>query len=263
MRGNRRNSSTPLSLFSFQDIITSVMGILLFVVLMMSLQTKMVADAVGQSSPESTATPPAIQAMGLKQQIADAEAEIEELRAIADLSKDQARDRIVARTKQLRSLYAEISEVEDRRASLIKEASEGTEDNRVLAAVLSSEQQVLKLRKELDETTMSRRLTYIARQDFDRQALIVQLDKSGMRFAPSPAADDTTYLPGSESVRFKQLKALLAPYPRDKYYVLFVMKPSAMTDATRKLKDDVAKLGYQWGEDLIPEDWTTVFGDAK
>lgn len=262
MRGKRGSNSTPLSLFSFQDIITSVMGILLFIVLMMALQMKIVANAVAQSSPEDP-IPPAIEAAVAKEKVAAQEAEIEQLREILGQSSAQSRDRIVALRARLQSLYDQIGELDERTASSYEEVLDRVKDDKVLADGIRREQDLLKLRKELEEAKLARRLTYIANQDFPKQPLIVELDRNGMRFAPSAGADDTTSLPGNESVRFKQLHALLAGYAPDAYYVLFVMKPSAMTAETRKLIDAVKALGYQHGEDVIPEDWSAVFGETK
>lgn len=262
MRGKRGGGGPPLNLFSFQDIITSVMGILLFVVLMMSLQTQMVADAVVQNSP-SEPIPPAIRAASSRQSIAQIESKIHQLRVIMAQSSAETRDRIVKLRTRLQALYDEIRELNDRTFASYQEAIERVKENSVLAEGIKNEQQVLKLRKELEDAKLVRRFRYEVNREFPRQPLIVELDRDGMRVATSPVADDTIVFSGNESIRLTQLRTLLKSFSKESYYVLFVMKPSAMTRGTHQLMLEIEKMGYQYGEDIIPEDWTTMFGESQ
>ncbi len=266
-RGRRGSHSAPVSLFSFQDIITSVMGVLLFVVLLMATQTAVVAEAVVTGTVAGSGE-------SLAQTLAALDQQLEEIRQqTASLGGHVARSRtagdmsdVVEARSHLARVYEDVVTTEDSlRAefSALKTATGAGEDGaEVLALVQDRDQNVALLKGELDALRMNKRLTYIARQDYAKQPLVVEVAGDSIRFAGSPDAEEPalTLTHSQSAERVRALMTLLRDFPTDSYYVLLVCKPSGIP-AYDGIRSAVSERGFNIGTDVIPEDWSALTGE--
>lgn len=266
-RGRRSNASAPVSLFSFQDIITSVMGVLLFVVLLMATQTAVVAEAVVKGSNAGSGE-------SLSQILAALQGRLDEVRLrMASLGQQVARSQtagdmtdVVEARSRLARLYEDIVTSEDalRRefASLQAATGQGERGAEVLALVQERDQKVALLKGELDALRLNKRLTYIARQDYPKQPLVVELAGDSIRFAGSADAEEpaVTLAHSRGAERLTALLTLLGDFSPGDYYVLLVCKPSGVS-AFDGLRSAISERGFNIGTDVIPEDWSVLTGE--
>lgn len=108
----RRGAGPAISLFSFQDIITSVMGVLLFVALLLALQLVQAAVKVQEVAAEPGPSAEEMQHLEKK------EAELEdELRQLASHSQDYSQlslEGVAALRRQVEDAAAQLREMEER-----------------------------------------------------------------------------------------------------------------------------------------------------
>lgn len=108
----RRTAGPAISLFSFQDIITSVMGILLFVALLLALQLVQAAVKVQEVAAEPEPSAEEMQRLEKK------EAELEdELRQLASHTQDYSQlspEGVAALRRQVEDAAAQLREMEER-----------------------------------------------------------------------------------------------------------------------------------------------------
>ncbi|GAB6167500.1 hypothetical protein JCM19992_35000 [Thermostilla marina] len=121
----RRRSGPSVSLFSFQDIITSVMGILLFVALLLAL--KLFQTSV---QAQQTAT---IDIEALRQEIAELEREIEAQEAqISRLAEAQGNIQTID-AEQIEQLAQRVENLESRLEELIAEVASLRQEHQEIA----------------------------------------------------------------------------------------------------------------------------------
>jgi len=268
----RRGAQHSSSLFAFQDVMASLIGIVFFVVLFMAL------DIVEQASP----TGPPVD----EPQRPDVAALREELKSLTD-RRDQIELELARVTeslnvvsassdadlvKEINALYnrilllhEEIRQAENRLVRTDK-ARQETEVRVGSARAKASElDEALRRAKAIVQALRQRNarasrsaagVTYL----FDdtattRKPWLVEVTGKSIRVAPHDDSDAVlTFSAQSAAARQKQFLAWTQSRRSSMYYFVLLAKPSGLSQIPG-LKRELKRRGYSLGEDLLPENW--------
>lgn len=257
----RGNAAPPISLFSFQDIITSVAGILIFLTLIMTvelirhknssppIQTQRLTSELAASVPQLESEAQRLEAQFQRQQAY--------LDSIAQLSESNVREQLSATVGQIASLENSLHDLTVRREQArrrvqdIKKTSAARDTDRT--RLKSLEQSNATTRRQLQEMVKQNRLVY-TNSDTSKSAWLVELDGKPPR-AMRAGQSQIEHRFAARSV--DELKAWIRARSRGSEYVILILKPSGV-DLFKEIFDDLDKLGVEIGFDLIEEDQTAL-----
>ena len=239
-RGSRE---APVSLFSFQDVMVSTIGVTLLIILVLLLLAGKKAAAIIETAietvdqAEATPTAPAPEAIDdpthLQLELLTLDDRIEELELLLDEAREAAQ---LSRTQTLLDT-----------------------DEAVQAA---KQRQVAALAGELEELKSRRRVTYLLdKEDSDRTPLVIEL--GGGRAVLGSGGDDEAALALHNS-NPTQLANTVAAWidalpDRNQRVLVFVVRPSGV-NAWHELEAVLPRWsndGIGHGLDLIAESWST------
>jgi hypothetical protein len=255
----RGRGRSPFSLFSFQDIITCVSGIIILITLMLAVE-------LSQRKQGSPRIQTAQLAAKLREAIADAQAEAARLEAwlkrgeikaeeLAGVSVSALQHDLFAVNEQIKSLEAEI-------ASLQKQAQAVAEKDEKLQAKrfdrekddkkrAEEELKVSDLEKKLLQVRHQNRVFYNPRMADGKQVWLVQIE--GDRVLVAPAG--STARPNIFSQRFSMFqqsgfeKWLTNRSPAADFFFLLV-RPDGINEFS-ELRKILIRRGFSIGFDLI------------
>jgi len=260
-RGKR---SSPISLFAFQDIMASVIGMVFIVVLVMALDI-VHAKATGAAVDWQDVTDADMQRLQtrvdeLNQQIRDAKANIECLSARLDLASGdevEALDKVKRLEATLKSLYERIREGQEtversdrETARLLDEAREAQQEAERL------DERVDDLRDRLKSARATPRLAFIIDPHPDRiEPWLVEISGSSLRVASKDGSSVVMEFRGTSAGQRKErfLAWLSTQSPRTHYFVLLV-KPTGVL-LSDVLEQTLKDRGFDIGKDLLPAYW--------
>jgi len=264
MKRRGRRTSQPFSLFAFQDVMASVIGVLFFIVIMMALQMVHQGIATIQAA-EETVTAAQVEALEttlseLRKRKAGHESEILEIARIDSRIRTDARgalDDLKHMRATLQGLYSQIAEGDKRttdgRARL--EEAKNAQVN-ILAETARSERQIAELKQRLKTEGSGPRISYI----IDRQAdgkipWLAEFSADKIRVSSGQKAGAVLEFAAPDiAVRAAQFRSWAVLWDRDRYYFVLLVKPSGchFVEPIRSLLND---LGFETGSDLLPENW--------
>lgn len=255
-RSKRGSADPPVSLFAFQDVMTSVLAILILTALMLAVE-----QGAGVVVSESTAP----ERDRLLSRLRAAQAALERAHQDATGRGDRPLERLARERVGLQDVYRQIEQIEKALADSYKQLKDSTSDSLVakqIGRVAELEGQVAQKRGELEEVLRNRRLTYIAGQEYGRQPILVELSAPEWRVAMShDSSEGISLRQADRGDRLESLKGLLAAAPPTGHYILLIIKPSGFPDYIEH-GPSIERLGYRLGKDALPEDWTSVVGSA-
>lgn len=262
--GSRRGGGPAITLFSFQDIITSVSGILIFITLLLAVELVERIQRAGLNPAKSDASE-------LKQAIAQATAERDALRRlILDRSSSasstlvgerewrEAVDQIAQAEQDLLGFDHRLSEARARVASARTQMS-GSKDQQQSLRQQTAEAE--RLRNQLRKERRGDRVYFQIQTNIDsiRGGWLVLLDGRTVSVAPldrprrplsfsgsPPARDSETIDPASQA--FLDWVSRQAP----RAYLLLVARPSGL-QRVAPLQDEFHRREWQYGLDLVAE----------
>ncbi len=258
MRTRRRHSS-PVSLFAFQDVMAAVIGILFFIVLLVSLdiiETKMSEKVVDLAESE-------LLIQGLhskihvlnekKQQLLKSAKTIE--KKINILSSANDRD-ILNEIKQceskLKDLYAKINQNHQTAREVTTQLQENNRTyKQKLLSLEQLDEQITRLKAQVDDAESSPSMAYIIDDKLSLTAWLVEISSGKLRVAPSEGIGSVLEFNGTT----KEDVFLAWAKSRDsttEYFVLLI-KPSGLQLYRQILGQKLKMLGFDIGTDLIPE----------
>ena len=257
----KRGGGNPISLFSFQDVMMSVMGILILVTLLMALQlTGSVAavSAVAAADLDDVDDPVDIEEKSRLQTQADRLArEIEEvtrkLEKEALLSVDQ---REVARGLQevIAEKHRRIRELQQRVRAARQSAESGEEDDKVLdRRLILLRQEANRLRGELADARLNPKLTYIVQRGEGKSPMIVELrgDRIGVG-VPQDQGAAAWFRANDQELLIRQFTAWMESRDAESEYFVVILKPSGM-EMYGRLLEAIRKAGFDAGTDYVEE----------
>ena len=265
----RRGAHSGGSLFAFQDVMASLIGILFFVVLFMAL------DIVEQAAPTTQAETIAVDLSELRAKLKQLEGKRSKLEQdtrrvteTLDLARRSSDVRLAEEIKTLNAHITHLAEVirqaddeqvnlDTRRQTAVNDAvatkAKAKELNEAIRRVNAA---LDALRKRTARTSRAGpTVTYLLDEGTSLKPWLVEVSGKRIRVAPG---DDSgavlTFSAQSTAARLKQFLAWARSRSNRRYYFVIVTKPSGLGQV-----NDLAKAlrsrGYRLGRDLLPEDW--------
>jgi hypothetical protein len=256
----RRRKSSPFSLFAFQDIITSVTGILLLLTLLLTLSLILREYQT-----------PAVQTRRVVKQLdtvlADTNVEIKQFQQLleerskvvqdlAKLSPTRVRREVNVLEVQLAQLDLELQTLDQQTKETEKAEDEwrtrqiSSEQSRRILAQLDAE--LKKVTEELEQLRSSNRLIYNPQQSSGKTAWLVEVDEDSFRVARVGVS--------AKPLSFDSVAALSrwceSRDPSAEYFVLLV-RPQGI-EQFQVLMENLESQPFDLGFDLIGEDQTVI-----
>lgn len=254
----RGANSTPISLFSFQDIITSVTGIMILVTMMMTLellQRKASAPAPQTAKLIEELRPAVDQAdqeiSRLQQELARDEQALRDLAGIDQDQVRQAMDDLERLTKQLQSdvqtLRGEEAHAESRVRRSEAEKTQQASDAKTLQELTD---RVRKTQLQFDELKSSNRVIYNVSSSVSKSAWLVEIGDKQLLTAPVGKPAKAIVFSGSPEARTAEFLRWAAGRDAKSEYFMLLLKPGGVASFGSLLQGLKSK-GFQVGFDLL------------
>ena len=258
----RRSASSPISLFSFQDIITGLCGLLILFVLIMVIDLVIRRDGATPPPPEPDRPVAELQAeiAELKERLAELRLQINEKRAKLSISlskekSDEARRKLSEKDRILSNLLAETKELETRLEKALDAQAKSAEKRREMELALRNLEDSLNRLKKRDGVTL------IPERGSGKSPVFVVLGRGkGIVSAPLDENERTTEF--SEDRLGEGLAEALSGFEKDTHTVVLLVRPSGIGMMDRAFKK-VGDLGFPCGRDPLEEDMEVSFGSWK
>ena len=258
----RRRKSAPFSLFAFQDIITSVTGIMLVITMLLALELLERTDA---SPPRATA---AI-SKDLKQSIEAADREIDELEQRLKKKEERLAGAASVSPTQLRRQIGDLEDANRRLRNRISQSRQRDQQTQDRVAKVQQQQQ--------QETSRQRqqRLADLLQQASRKRQQLKKLRKSNrVIFNPAPGNPKTPWLVEISDRRLIVAESGVVARPRlfadvatfldwarqqdsQSAYFVLLLKPDGI-EPFREAKAGLDKAGFDIGFDLLSVGQTVI-----
>jgi uncharacterized phage infection (PIP) family protein YhgE len=274
MRGKLRAGGGTVGFFAFQDIITAVIGIVIFIALLLSLFIGTESDAIRKKRIAAQATPDQIHELSALlvkiQQMQSA------LAATLSLPVGAPEAELIQLQDWLQTFSAQIESVRKNTPVSTDLTKKFELDLKALEINLSVQQARLeKLTNEVN--TISNINENIQNKILELQKAILEEEKKINDIWLIPDESITTKRPllvtvSSEAMELRSLdgilkqtkgnlKELLQDFNYLEFYVVFYLKPSAFPRG-EEILDETKKLGFEVGYEPIREDQNINFGKS-
>lgn len=274
---SRRETDGPFSLFSFQDLITGVTGIMILVVL------TLIIDVVSKKVVEEL-TPrdgPPIRSASAEDEVDDTETMRRTLNALrAEFEAGQANlvdlshkpEEYASESARLAARLARMKEEDERWKALqeeLKQALERTDaaNSDMLAKNSALSEEVAELREELASTPEGDVIRFVAKQKSAKIPLLVEC--SGERLAAMVMNDpsSTRLFEDPTAVSIQSCTDAFNRWATElggaRYAVVVLVKPSAAGYAMPCVIEPLEALGFDVGYEPFEEGNTAVFQKAS
>lgn len=276
MRGRLRAGGAAVGFFAFQDIITSVIGIVIFIALLLSLFIGTEADDLRRKRIAELATP---------EQLADLDALLARIRALqADLTAAisiggvNPAARIANLEEWLATILAQIEAIKDATPTATADQEKIQADLKVLEKLLADlEAKRDRLKKDMNESATANESLQRQIEDLQKAILAEEKKRNDIWLIPDEAV--TTKRPvlaivssggfeiktlddsgkGSTTRKGTDITKLLKPFSPLEHYVVFYVRPSAFPDWAN-IRETVEKLGFEIGYEPVREDQNIQLG---
>lgn len=260
----KKNNSETISLFSFQDIMASVIGMLFFVVILLSLSivTEVVPASEEPTKEESGQLAELQQRTGeLRQQKTDLEKRITSISKMRLQAASVRPQQTLTQLKQMRAnldaMYRTIEEEQKRLKSLVAQAeSSKTTIHSKKKQLEIVQEQIQKAKGEVSRAKSKPRLTFIIDKRPDNlKPWLLEISKDSLRVG---SQDGQGLVIDFEGKSHEERARLFLEWARnqnqkERYFVLLI-KPSGIQHVA-ELRKNITELGFEIGTDLIPEKW--------
>ena len=257
----RRQRSTPFSLFSFQDIITSVTGILIMIMLILCL-------TLFKSESEET-TEETVDLEEVQKQVDEKQLELQKMQAelksvekistlAATLSPEEVREKLKTNDRKSKKIEEDISKLsasaDQTKQDLNSSETAFAETETIRKKLEQLENTAKKATSELEKLKKSNRIAFSFTDADNVDAWV--LDLNGQKTATAlankkmkPKKFDSKY----ESIRIEEIvKWAKTLNPRDTYIVFMVR--SANVRAYKAIRAELEPKGFKFGVNLLGKD---------
>ena len=276
MRGRLRAGGAAVGFFAFQDIITSVIGIVIFIALLLSLFIGTEADDLRKKRIAELATP---------EQLAELDALLVRIRALQNdlgsalsISNSNPQSRIANLEEWLATLISQIETVKQSTPSASSDQEKIQADLKALEKLLAEHQAKRdRLQKDLAEAGATNESLQRQIEEIQKAILAEEKKRNDIWLIPDEAI--TTKRPvlaivsssgfevktlddsgkGSSSRNGTDIANLLKPYSTLENYVVFYVRPSAFPNWA-DIRESVQKLGFEIGYEPVREDQNIQLG---
>lgn len=261
---NRRRQWAAFSLFSFQDIVTSVMGIVTLIVMVSAIE-------LVSRSLESPAVQNRMVRIDLEAAIVAASAQLARLRKAiaaggwddlaklspADIDRESAALGQLLPTLQrdLKSAQQRLAQAQQRRNKAAAALAARTSDQERLDRL---KQELASLEQELARITSASALFYRPSETGGKQAWMVQISGQEIRAARlGPKGPATVFAGSTADSRKNQFLAWARDRAAEREYFVLLIQPSGV-EVSRKIQEELRQRGFGVGLDLIGAKQTAV-----
>lgn len=237
-----RGAEAPISLFSFQDIVTSICGIMILIVLLFLLQLREIEQRVESSVPEVSI------AEDLTEELTEVRDELRQLREAA------AREVHVSRATRIQSAVAA---TEEQIFSLQKRLSKEEKQNHDLSMKIEAKEAVLAdLQQQIKNPKVIRKIQFIPEDSSYKTPVVAECSANRIRCGIIGSGKPTRdFNPGD----LEAFVTFLKLFDRKNTYFVFMLKPSGATSGSTFVS--CAKLLlFDVGYDALEEADTIDFG---
>ena len=258
----RRSASSPISLFSFQDIITGLCGLLILFVLIMVIDLVVRRDGSPPPPPEPDRPIAELKdEIGeLKETFAELRRQVEENReklsiALSKEKAEEARKDLSEKDRILSNLLAETKELETRLEKALDAQAKSAEKRKEMElAIRNLEDSMNQLRKRNG-------VTLIPERGYSKSPIFVVLGREKVLVsAPLDENDWTAEFP--ESRLGEGLAESLSRFDADTHSVVLLVRPSGVGMMDRAFQK-VESLGFSCGRDPLEENMEISFGGGR
>ncbi len=262
----RGRQSAPMSLFSFQDIITSVAGVIIFTTIMLAIELIQRQE----SSPRAQTTTTVAQlneataaaeeeARAIQAQLAE---NVVELERLAAFSPEAAREQLRSIERQIDSLASETDKAHAHHATLqanqrqLDQDMQASQPDRLRLAELSHRSRELEQR--LSELKSENRVLYRPAAGSPKEAWLVEVTDS--RFAAAKlgvSGKPVLFEDRSPKRRIATLCQWVKRLDTSQEYLFLVLKPSGI-EILHQALPELQHLGYDIGFDLVGAEQTVI-----
>lgn len=276
MRGRLRAGGAAVGFFAFQDIITSVIGIVIFIALLLSLFIGTEADDLRKKRIAELATP---------EQLAELDALLVRIRTLQNdlgsalsISNSNPQSRIANLEEWLATLISQIETVKQSTPTASSDQEKIQADLKALEKLLADHQAKRdRLQKDLAEAGATNESLQRQIEEIQKAILAEEKKRNDIWLIPDEAI--TTKRPvlaivsssgfevktlddsgkGSSSRNGTDIAKLLKPYSTLENYVVFYVRPSAFPNWA-DIRESVQKLGFEIGYEPVREDQNIQLG---
>ena len=260
----RGGHDQTISLFSFQDIVCSVIGMVFFVVLIMALDI-VETKATGVEAASQLATESEVQALqdsakALREEIARTESEIERLTGRLNLAsgdEEGALDEVKGLEATLKNLYARIKQEQEAVAKTDAQKQEtGKGHEQKLKEVARLARRADELRAQLKSAQAAPRIAFIIDAHPDNlEPWLLEVSDSRLRVASKDGRGTVLEFGGTSSEQRKiRFLAWVSSQSNQTHYFVLLTKPSGVR-LSNEIEKELKTRGFDIGRDLLPEDW--------
>lgn len=254
----RRNNATPISLFSFQDLMISIIGIFIVIsLLLVLLITKQVEDTLT----EAFADIDPILAENISQSKSDIEKLEVELASLSEFDQWELTDETLDAKEVLIDIDLDLVSLREE-----LEATRREFDRIIMNSELEGDAGIGlelrtirdKLQEDLDEFRIRKQIVYLVSDPEEKKPIILEFSDNQIIITSTNQS-----LVSWSSGSFKDALAFTEGFPnRDDYYLLVVLKPSGLLlwEELKHYVNELRKSGktIDIGIDLIAERYSTT-----
>ena len=265
---NRRGRhAEAFSLFAFQDVMASIIGILFFIVLLISFdivnQKALPIDAPRESVSDSDLQVRRQRIDDLQHAISQLQEDIRKASQLVQMTTADEGELLAGvqgLDRTLRGTYARIAESQKTVTDIEEQTRRKHQEQQDQLQELDGlNRRAAELRQRLKMVAAAPRLAYIidARPD-GRVPWLIEVSAKEYRVAPHKGlAASLAFRADSLKDRTKLLLEWAATQDPAKFYFCVLVKPSGAAQAAY-VETQLDDMGFELGRDLLPEDWNLL-----
>jgi len=255
----RRSQENAFSLFSFQDIITSVTGIVILIALIFCLQLIRSAAKEETVSQEEAVTAPAVARDALEKKLAEYQLVYSENASLLERIAPLPISELMPLLRQLKSRVTAqetiAEEAEIKKAQVEAEAEKKASELAALRHQIekSLAQEVRKLEQDISTSQKVQKIIYNPNPNSAKSAWLVDLHAKHIHALPAAGGALRTFdveRPGSSPRRFLQWAK--ARDASSEYFVLLIRAESL--SLYEDVRSDLESFGFDLGFDLVGDE---------
>lgn len=255
MRGRRNRQNSPMSLFSLQDIITCLTGIMILIVLILALEvieSPITETMQVQTHPQSNRE--------MEVRIRERQQELRHLRGRLEvrenpmeivLQAEQTRSLLQLQSERLTALQQEITSLEQNSAQARREQVHRNQRREAL------EQQLAEIQRQVQGGEFQR-VRFIPGQNSLRTPHLIEVSAAGVQVHSLSTPQRNRQWGHSQSVM--ELNRLMAEADRTSEFFVVMIKPSGI-EAGMEIFRRLRLRGFEAGFDPLEESMTIVTGE--
>ena len=262
----RRGARNTSSLFAFQDVMASLIGIMFFIVILMALDIVDQYTPVAEADTVDSKSIVKLQArlkeltelkIRLEQGITSA---TEKLNVASAFTDEQLLESAQTMHKELLYLHAKVEQTETGLADI--ESKNKSVKKKIAASqieIRGLDKEIAKLRARAKAKRALPRVAYIIDETTQREPWLVEVTGKSIRVASKDGKSAvTTFTADTAAARRAKFLAWTKSKSSQKHYFVLLIKPSGIEQA-RMLEKDLKNRGFRTGKDLLPETWEPFF----